>query len=134
MIYGTKLCSKCGPERGPLPLTDFSPDKRKFDGRASACVQCCRESVRKSRRKRATLGEGGSKPTPGWSRGQLVPLSKNTAGRIDLIVRLDNERQRVQANPKRGDVARLAAEYAAAGMPRAANEVSELALTGTHTR
>ncbi len=36
----TKLCSKCGPERGPLPITDFAVCTKRADGRQAWCHHC----------------------------------------------------------------------------------------------
>lgn len=37
---GTKMCSRCGPSRGPIPVSEFDKSKSKPDGLNSFCKPC----------------------------------------------------------------------------------------------
>lgn len=40
---GTKVCSRCGPSRGPKPLAAFDRDSRSVDQYRSVCKECRKE-------------------------------------------------------------------------------------------
>jgi hypothetical protein len=46
---GTKLCIKCGPEKGPLPLGKFYRNSGTKDGRNTTCKDCMREAAKAKR-------------------------------------------------------------------------------------
>lgn len=46
---GTKLCIKCGPEKGPLPIAKFYRNGGTKDGRDTTCKDCLLEAAKAKR-------------------------------------------------------------------------------------
>ena len=44
-----KLCRMCGPERGPIPISEFHPNRSTTDGFQNECKKCRNARRRKAR-------------------------------------------------------------------------------------